>query len=228
MKKIFYLVFALALILSIFTVTTFAISPETPENLPSDELTGIGGTDDRSDTVNDVQNEKFYSEWIDKITDSTMWINIGATLAGMISVIAFVKSRLDKIRGNIGALLNGQVSKDTIKHLIDEAVSGAIAEYNASYEDMKANLEAQRESERTIISVLAVFITNAKISAHAKAEIMSMLTGAKTTLGSVEETVAAANAAIEEAKAAEEKVDTPALDAVMSAARPDEPYMELG
>lgn len=233
MKKILLFILCAAILCGALTVGALASevaadnSAVGGENLPVAGDTTVDEAVDGTEGESGESAKKFYSEWIDKLTDSTMWINILSYLAGILGLIAFVKGQVGNIKGNVCTLLNGQLSVETVKSLIDEAVSASIAEYKSSYEAMRGKLEAQCESERTILSVLAIFISNAKINPYAKSEIMSLLTGAKSTLGSVEEAVTAANAAIEAARSAEEEIKTPALDEVLAAAVAA-PYMELG
>lgn len=223
MKKIFTLIMVLTLILAVFTVPALA-ADESPEILSTEGEGSAGVELDGEQTENPESAEKFYSAWLDKLTDSTMWVNLATTLAGLVGVIVFVKSKFDGIRGNLGQVLKGQMSAAEVKTIIKDCVGGAIEAYRVEADAMHAAQMKRAEEERTtIISVLAIFITNAKINAHAKSEIMKLLTSAEGAVGTVEEIVKAATEAIEEATLAEEKVETPALDEL--AAAPAEDYV---
>ena len=63
--------------------------------------------------------------------------------------------------------------------------------------------------------ILSIFISNAKINANARAEIMQYITEIKDISGTVAEVVEKANKAIQEANAVEEKQPTPVLDEIM-------------
>lgn len=221
MKKIFKITIFVALICAILCIPAFATNAEntdTPADAPEDTSTVVENTDgsviEGGDTQTAEEVEKFYSGWIDKITDATMWANLLTTLIGMLTVIGFVKSKLGSVGNNVGSLLKGQVSKETIKEIIKEQIESAFNLYAEELTRVKSQLAEQTAKEDKLLSMFAIFMANAKINPYAKAEIMGIITGTKDKITTLEETVAAANEAIAAAIAAEEKVDTPSLDAI--------------
>ena len=221
MKKIFLVICLTSLIFALCGTFVFA----TTENLTEPETSEI-----ESDSVvveqpaNEEESaEAFYSGWIDKITDSTMWVNMGTVAIACLGIIGTVGSKFKNIADLISKKADANTVIDTVKHSVGDICDSFRTELTA----VKDELSATKENEEKLFAILTIFITNAKINSTAKAEIMNYVTGIKKMNGSIEEIVTKANEAIEAAKEAEEKTDTPALDAISTElAAPA--YMELG
>ena len=208
MKKIFIVMCSVSLIFALCGVFVFATAENTPEDSLNefDNLTEIGeGANEESEGA-----EAFYSGWIDKITDSTMWVNVGTVALACLGIIGTVGSKFKNI--------SDLISKKADANTVIDAVKGSAADICDSLKDelhkIKDELSATKSNEEALLAILTMFITNAKINPNAKAEIMNYITGMKKLEGSISEIVAKANEAIEAANEAEEKTDTPALDAI--------------
>ena len=239
MKKIFIVLLAVCLSVSFFALPAFAAdSVEIVEENVENGVIDDGGeviappieespTDEDFEPSEEDTNEAFYSAWIDKITDSTMWINLSTNVLAALATIIFVMSTLGKIKGGLNDLLHGKVTADQMKLIAKEAFEEAIKELREATERVCKREEELAEAVNILMSALAVFMLNTKINSCAKAEIMNMLNGIHKLGANVAETVQAANAAIEKARESEEKISTPALDAVCEAAEKAS-VMQLG
>lgn len=245
MKKILTLMFAFCLIFAL-AVPTYALeegetlptvdesNAETPEiaegeeaptveETPENEAKNEAAEDESSpdDGAQAEDDEHFYTGWLDAITNSTFWINLGTTLAG-ISGIGIV---INKNFGNIFTLIKNKADTNEIKKALDAAKSEISAEYQKELCEINKRLENEQDNNKKLMAIMAIFITNAKINPCAKAEITKYLSGIKDFAGSLEEIVDNANKAIEAAEAAEEKIETPALDEIISQSNED---IEIG
>ena len=238
MKKIFIALFALIVVISLTTFTCFATAENGAE--PSGENTGVELPAETPESATETEDpsesaEKFYSAWLDKLTDATLWVNLGITLSGILGVIVFIRSKFGSIAGlinTLGTLVKAGATKDELKAVVTGAVEGAREAYRAESEAMKKKFEEQLEVNNKLLSVITIFVTNAKINPHAKTEMLNLLTSVTPMLESVEKTVTAANKAISEAEALEESVPTPALDEITAQAEKSNeaaiPVMKLG
>lgn len=230
MKKIIFVLISVLLICSL-TVLVCSAEEQNVTEVENSSATGVKEADKATDGVEEesaAESEKFYSEWIDKITDSTLWVNILTVLSGVIATIAFVRSKFGTLISGVGTLAKGQISKSDLKEIVSGELTDVTATYEAELKRMGALLEQARANEDKIYVMLAVFISNAKINPCARAEILKILSGVKEGEGSIEDAVAAANEAIGEAEAAEAQLSTPALDAITQNISSDNGYMELG
>jgi hypothetical protein len=205
MKKIFYVLLTLSLIFSLCCVSAFA-SPENaddPANEQIDHATTVVEGDEDS-TVTDVDSI------IDKLTDSTLWINIGTVAVACLGIIGTVASKFK----NIASLIARKADTNTVIDAVKDSNATISKAFADELEKVNKKLAEAKDTEDKLYTILVLFITNAKINPTAKAEIMKLLTGAKNFGEDPDAVIAAVNKAIEDAVAAEEKVDTPALDAI--------------
>lgn len=163
-----------------------------------------------------------------KITDSATWTMIGAALMTILTTVATVKSKFDKI----SSLVNGKADNETIKGALKDMEKDLRKAYNDNHKEvtaaMKLYSEAMKnteENEQRMYAILTLFMTNCKISESAKAEILNILADVKKYDGDISAVVAQAQEAIDEAvKEAEGNAPpTPTLDKLL-----EEDYMELG
>lgn len=247
MKKIIatiLLCFVFALSLSVTALAAEGEETDTPttENAadgenggsvtaPDGEAEDVNGTlpEGNTDTDNSEDAEHFYSGWIDSITSSSLWVSIGSYLLTAIAIIGFVAKKL----GNINELIRGKADKATITAEIKSGVKEMRAAFDDEYQKINSELMAHKEKEKQMWAMLTIFMTHCKIPAAAKAEIMNCITGIKDMSGDLKEIVEAAEEAIcaAEKEEAENAPATPALDAVLAAAKEDTAapeVMELG
>ena len=222
MKRIFTVIALVVLIFSLCCVSVYATERDTPStDTELGEVAEEIGEPVDGEVPAEEEAEAFYSEWIDKITDSTMWINIGSVAVACLGVLGTVLNKFKTITG----LISKKADTGTVIDTVKSSVSEICGELNKELDEVKEKLSESQDNEERLLAILTIFITNAKINANAKAEIMSYLTGTKKMAGSVIEIVERANAAIAEAQAVEERPETPALDAIVSE---NDEYMKLG
>ena len=219
MKKLFFVLCSVSLIFALCSTFVFATSENTPDVVTGeiDNLTEVG----ESETADTDTAETFYSGWIDKITDSTLWINIGTVALACIAIIGTVASKFKSILD----LISKKADSNTVINTVKDSVEEIRASFKEELRNIKEEISVTESNEETLLAILTIFITNAKINANAKAEIMNYITGIKRLEGSVEEIVKKANETIATANEAEEKTPTPALDELAAA---QHTYMELG
>ena len=81
--------------------------------------------------------------------------------------------------------------------------------------ELKAELYETKDQNAKLQTALSLFIMNSKINQNAKNEIMKYLNGITEFQGNVAEVVEQVQDEIKELDEAEEKVETPALDAIV-------------
>lgn len=201
-------------------VATDADSSEKAEILPDTDITEDEGTIPPLDVENadtEAENtapEAFYDGWIDKITDSTMWVNVGTSLLAALGTIAFVISKF----GALTELLKGKADGTTILGAIKDSAKETNDKFSKNLESLNKKLDSYEDNEKKLWAILTIFMTHAKISSAAKGEIMELLTGIKDMSGSIAEIVEKASCAIEKAEAetAAAAPAHPALEAIIA------------
>lgn len=227
-KKISYFLACLFVALSLI-IPTFA--DEATTDVVTEVVTDVvaeavtSPTADSSDTaIPDAMTEEdvegYWDEFKDKITDSATWTMIGAAIVTVLSTIATIKSGLEKFR----VLVHSKADAETVQASLKEIENELKTNFNESYAKIESTLERYEnalkntdDNEQKIYAILAVFMTNCKISETAKAEILGILTDVKKYEGTVSEIVAKAQEAIENAKAENAKLaePTPTLDKML-------------
>jgi hypothetical protein len=187
---------------------------ETPENTVDAPIVTDGETKDEKTSLKSI---------IDAVTNSSLWISVGAYLLAAIATISVVVKNINAVK----SLLGSKADKEVIKSAIKDGTAEIRETFDAEYKKINAELEAHREKEKQMWAILTIFMTHAKIPAAAKAEIMNCVTGLKDMTGDIAEIVEEAEKAIcaaeEEAKL--NAAPTPALDEIISTAAG---VMELG
>ena len=215
MKRKIFLLIAFALVLSLLlSVFSFA-EGETP--LPDEPP--AEATETSPDGYSDV-----VLSFIDRLTTSTFWIEIAAVLTSLTGVFAIMRKYLKRTID----LIHAKADAETIKKLfktasgeMSELVENRMAELSKRYAELESHINEQNEQLKTLETLLALFMTEAKIKPSARAEIMKMLTGIHTYTGTAAEIVEKAHEAIAAAESTEEKEDTPALDAIAETVKED-------
>lgn len=204
--------------------TEGATTPVEEENATEEEI--ALPTEDETTPADGTEDE--WETFKSKITDSATWTMIGAALMTILTTVATVKSKFDKI----SSLVNGKADNETIKGALKDMEKDLRKAYNDNHKEvtaaMKLYSEAMKnteENEQRMYAILTLFMTNCKISESAKAEILNILADVKKYDGDISAVVAQAQEAIDEAvKEAEGNAPpTPTLDKLL-----EEDYMELG
>lgn len=204
-----------------------------PEETPTEDETASGvvttPTDEENAPTgeNSAPTEDANDEWETfkaRITDSATWTMIGTALVTILTTLATVKSKFDKI----SSLVHNKADNDTLKDELKKMEKDLKEAYNANHKEVAATMKRYEEAlanteanEQRLYAILTLFMTNCKISESAKAEILNILADVKKYSGDISEFVAQAQEAIDNAK--EEAPETPNLDKLL-----EEDYMELG
>lgn len=204
---------------------------------PTEDETALGGvttpteeetapTEENSAPTDDA--DEAWEELKAKITDSATWTMIGAGLMTILTVLATVKKTFDKI----SVLIHGKADNESVKGALDDMEKHLKATFKDNYKEIadtmkryEGALKSYEANEQRLYAILTLFMTNCKISESAKAEILNILADVKKYDGDINEVVAQAQEAIDEAiKDAEGKAaPTPTLDRML-----EDDYMELG
>ena len=219
MKKIFFILFLTSLIFALCGVLTFATA-ENPNETETEKL-GTARVLVVDDSEEATDAETVYDGWIEKITNSTLWVNIGTVAVACLGIIGTVIGKFK----NIAELISKKADANTVVDTVKNSVGDICDTFKLELASVKEELSQTKANEDKLFAILTIFITNAKINPIAKAEIMNYVTGIKKMEGTIEDIVAKANNAIEEAKKAEEKRETPALTSLLAE---NTSYMELG
>ncbi len=211
MKKIIFVILSLTLIFSLCCVSAFAVSenPSEVETEQIDHAMPVVGDDEANENT-DVDN------LIDKLTNSTLWISIGTVAAACLGIIGTVAAKFK----NIVALISRKADTKTLMDALKDSNSTISKSFNDELTKVQNQLAEAKSTEDKLYTLLVLFITNVKMNPIAKAEIMKLISGAKNFSDDPDGIIEAVNKAIEEAEEAEEKIETPALDAITT--------MELG
>jgi hypothetical protein len=221
MKKIFYIILLMTLIFSLCCIQSFATA-ENPQNEETPEIESDNALlEDMDESSESEEADEFYSAWIDKITDSTLWINIGTIAIACLGVVGTVASKFK----DIASLISKKADASDVAGALKYASSDICDSFKNELSDIKSQLQRSKDNEEMLLTILTLFVTNAKINNTAKAEIMKYLSGIEKISGSVEDIVSKANDVIAKAEASETAIETPALDAIVSESSD---YMELG
>ena len=199
MKKIIFVI--LTIIVLVFALTASVAATETADTDIQDEQ-----------TATEENGEKSYLDsLIDKISTSSFWVTVASFLTAIASIIAVLKKHF----GNISNLIRTKASAEELKTALGDAKTEIAAEYKNSLANIENQIKDEQDNIKKLSVILSIFISNAKINANARAEILQYITEIKDISGTVAEVVEKANKAIEEANAVEEKQPTPVLDEIM-------------
>lgn len=203
MKKIIFVI--LTIIILAFTLTASVAATETADTGIQDEQ-----------TVTEESGENSYLDsLIDKISTSSFWVTVASFLTAIVSILAVFKKHF----GNISNLIRTKASAEELKTALGDAKTEIAAEYKNSLTNIENQIKDEQDNIKKLSVILSIFISNAKINANARAEILQYITEIKDISGTVAEVVEKANRAIEEANAVEEKHPTPVLDEIVKEAQ---------
>lgn len=223
-KRILFTLFLVFSLLGVM-LPTFAEEAEaesTPPPTSDDIIEGNEAIDGGTGAVPDTSTEdakKFYSDWIDSITSSTVWISVASFAVAALGMIAFVRSKfgivIDLVKRKADASTIGDAVKSAVNDIVDKFTT-EMTKTRGELENVRQKLDIAESNEKKLTTILSIFMTNAKINPNARAKIMEYLTGIADISGTVQEIVEKANEEIA-AEKSEEKPQTPALDAILAA-----------
>jgi hypothetical protein len=165
-------------------------------------------TETAIDNPDKIEDEATVDNFIDKISTSTLWINVVAIAGSALAVIGMVSKKF----GTIIALVKSKADASTIKKELDTSLKETFEKFYKEFVSIKDRLEQSESNEKVLTTALSIFMVNAKISNSAKSEILKYMHGIKTVSGTVSEEIENAIKIIEKAEAEEEKPDTTTLD----------------
>lgn len=217
MKKLFISLLIIALCLSIFAVVAFADDSATVESTStSTEEAEISSQTDGND---------FYDRVIAFVGDGAFWAKFLAILFGILALLIVIRSNLSKIKGVIDSvvtLIKGKATREET----EAAITACKDELNKNYVEQKEKLEEQyaelASRNDQLTAVLSLIALQMIRNPNARTQIMGLLADAKKHSGDVAEIVETVETEIAIADAAEEKINTPALDEVVARVTKDE------
>lgn len=208
MKKVF--LFILCLI--VFCMPVFAeettVDNTTVETSVEETTVEETTTETVIDNPDKIEDEATVDNFIEKISTSTLWINVVAVAGSALAVIGMVSKKF----GTIIALVRSKADASTIKKELDTSLKETFGVFYNEFVSIKERLEQSESNEKALTTALSIFMVNAKISNSAKSEILKYMHGIKTVSGNVSEEIDKAIKIIEKAEAEEEKPDTSTLD----------------
>lgn len=201
---------------SAFSLASFAegdeVPTDTPENATEGENTPSG------DVVEDAESTDWYKSIVNTVTNAQFWVALGTSLVSILAVFGVLSSGITKIKNAFGLMIDGKATPSDVAKVVKENSNTMIEEFNKKFVEYSALIEKQEETEKKLTTVIALLISNSKnISPAAKGELMSLMTGIRDTSGTVSEILASVNESISKANETEEKIPTPALDALKEA-----------
>ncbi len=221
MKKIFYSILIIILILALFALPCFAEAAESESS--GDTTETIGGTETTEDGAEapkyfDTADEgAFLDQLIGWVSSSEFWGNFVTILLGVLALVATVRSSFSKI-GETLSILKDFIAGKATKEETEAAIKLGLEEIRSTYEsklaelsELNESLTAKYDNQTAILSLVVLQLIK---SPNARAQIMALLQDGNKLSGDVARTVATIEAEIEAADAREPKVETPALDSV--------------
>lgn len=200
-----FLILFLAIVLS-FSLSVSVCAEEDVETVTSDASSETTLPEDPSDAVS------AWDKVLEKLTSSTMWISVGTYVASAFALYELIKKRFS----GVIALIKDKSDTKTIVAAVSEGYAEIKDKLDDRVKVLSEKVDAEQQTVDKMMVVLSVFMAHAKINEHARAEIMLMLTGVKTYTGDLAEIVEKVTETVEAAIAAEEKIETPALDEIAS------------
>ena len=220
MKKFLLSIATVLLFCLCFTMFASATEQiETEKQEASGTITETTTTETTESSTPEENASELVEYAINLATSSAFWTTVGGVLTALTGGVVFIV----KIFNSLKTLIKSKADTKTVVSAIqdgnkqlEEKLYETITTLNDNLQNVKAELEIEKENSKQLSVMLTSYILNTKIGTSAKGEIMKMATGLKAYTGTAIEMIEQLNEAIETAKAEEEKIDTPALDEVMS------------
>ena len=174
MKKLFYAITVFAIIISMFSFSSFAETSETPEgvtevetetNLPenteeypeatpeTDEKAPETDNATEEDTQNPQQDaskipindeNEILDQLLGIVTNGEIWAKIGVTILGAVALILTLRTYFDKFIGVINTIKDFIAGKAT-KEETESVIKNAITDFEKTYKDEYAKLEEKND-----------------------------------------------------------------------------------
>lgn len=216
------------LLISLLTVIVFSFclgifasateATETPEQTietPSTEST----TESATPSTVEENSKEVVDYVIAVVTSSSFWATAASVLGGVVSIVILIVRNFN----NTTRLIKGKASATEINNAIASGVTEIGNQFTVTgaalserMDKLEKNVETENANLKQVIVMLSTFILHSKIGTSAKAEIMKMMQGYKEYSGTVTEIIDQVQEAIAIAEKEEEKVETPALNEVIS------------
>ena len=163
------------------------------------------------------------SELVEKViaiaTSSTFWTTAASIITGIVTVLVIFITNINKIKASIKDKADNTTVRNVITGGVTE-IGNSIAVNNAiiveNLKKLEKELEIEKANSKQMSVILATYILHSKIGTSAKAEIIKMINGYKEYSGTMTEIIEQVEDAIKTAEKEEYKVETPALDEVIS------------
>lgn len=218
MKK--FLLSIATVLLFCLCFTMFASASDTLQEGQGDITTSTDVVTETTEPSTPKENASELVEYaINLATSSAFWTTVAGVLSALTGGIVFMVRSFNSVK----ALVKSKADAKTIKDEISKGIGELTAKYeetvvalNSNIQELKKELEIEKDNSKQLTVMLTSYILNTKIGTSAKGEIMKMASGIKQYTGTAVEMIEKLNNAIETAKKEEEKIDTPALDEVMS------------
>lgn len=223
MKRLF--ISLLTIVLFTFCLGVFASATEateTPEatiETPSTESATESTTESTAPSTVEENSKEVVDYVIAVVTSSSFWATAASVLGGVVSIVILIVRNFN----NTTRLIKGKASATEINNAIASGVTEIGNQFTVTgaalserMDKLEKNVETENANLKQVIVMLSTFILHSKIGTSAKAEIMKMMQGYKEYSGTVTEIIDQVQEAIAIAEKEEEKVETPALNEVIS------------
>lgn len=199
MKKIFCILTIVLLIIAM-SLSVFAESEAVNETLETEF----------SDDTSEATTENKLDAVINAVTSSSFWITMATVMSAVVACVAMFKSKF----GAIINLIKNKADTAAITNALKTSTNDISAAFKGEIAKLEKKLSETAKTEKTLLTVISIFMSNTKMNPNTRSEIMKILTGIKDVSGELGEILEESNLAIAEANAAEEPPNTPALTAI--------------
>lgn len=220
MKRIFTLILALILCASLLVVPAFAEEPtdEAPDGA-TDTTVDAPDTPDTPKITPEGEAEAFTDQLVAFLTDGATWAKFGGIVAAILAVLGVLykyTSGIKSVIGGVKSLVEGKATKAETEKLIKDEGDKILSGVLECIEDTKKKQDELTEKYNEQTAILTLITLQLVKSPHARTEIMKIISTAKTHGKDAAELVEVIEAEIKAAEEAEEKIPTPALDAIIT------------
>lgn len=202
MKKSFKISLIICLVLSmVISLGIMIYAAENSETVPQ-----------QTEDIEQDADDSRIDQAIEAISSSSFWVALITFIISLISTVILIVKKFKQVIGIISqiaphSLTSAESSRNT-KEIKEAVMSG--------FSDVSEQLRQSKEDYKLLLAIFTVFIENTKMNANAKAEILGMIHKIKPLSDNVPEAIDEALEHIRAANAAEEKINTPALDAAIA------------
>lgn len=234
MKRIFYALIALVLILSVFGMTCFAETEATEPEIAPEVTPEVGETTENGEETlenpSTATETDFVGEIIAVVTNGEIWANFGIIASGVVALIVAVTSKFNDIVKAFNVtkdMIGGKATKEETKEVVTNSIYEVKAAFDASYTELSgkyAKLEQSYNSQTAVLTLLALQLVK---SPNARTEIIKLLENTDIACDNVAKVVEAVQAEIKAADEAMPKLETPTLTALVEEVKAENTVMSL-